>query len=69
MSGSFESVPWNACVHRLDPGLFSHPKEILGNGVRTQLTPREQCCLLEAQRRIKTTTLHHAGQQVQHTTD
>ena len=25
-SGSFESVRWNACVHRLD----SHPKEFLG---------------------------------------
>ena len=27
MSGSFETVPWNACVHRLDLGLYSHPKE------------------------------------------
>ena len=35
MSGSFESVRWNACVHRLDLGLYSHPKEFLGNGVRT----------------------------------
>ena len=30
MSGSFESVWWNACVHRLDLGLYSHPKELLG---------------------------------------
>ena len=29
MSGSFESVRWNACVHRLDLGLYSHPKELL----------------------------------------
>ena len=29
MSGSFESVRWNACVHRLDLGLFSHQKELL----------------------------------------
>ena len=29
-SGSFESVRWNACVHRLDLGLYSHPKEFLG---------------------------------------
>ena len=34
MSGSFESVRWNACVHRLNFGLYSHPKEFLGNGVR-----------------------------------
>ena len=27
MSGSFESVQWNECVHRLN----SHPKEVLGN--------------------------------------
>ena len=27
MSGSFESLRWNACVHRLDLGLYSHPKE------------------------------------------
>ena len=32
MSGSFESVRWNACVHRVDLGLYSHPKEFLGNG-------------------------------------
>ena len=35
MSRSFESMRWNACVHRLDLGLYSQPKEFLGNGVRT----------------------------------
>ena len=35
MSGSFESVRWNACVHRLDLHLYSHQKQFLGNGVRT----------------------------------
>ena len=25
--GSIESVQWNACVRRLDLGLYSHPKE------------------------------------------
>ena len=35
MSGSFESVWRNAYVHRLDLGLYSHPIEIRGNGVRT----------------------------------
>ena len=34
MSGSFESVRWNACVHRLHLGFYTHPKEILGNGVK-----------------------------------
>ena len=36
MSGSFESLRWNACVHRLDLSLYSHPKEFLGIVVRTQ---------------------------------
>ena len=40
MSGSFESVRWNACVHRLDLGLYSHPKEFLGNGVRTRVNSK-----------------------------
>ena len=35
MSGSFESVRLNACVHRLDLGLYSHPKVFWGNGVKT----------------------------------
>ena len=37
MSGSFESVRWNACVHRLDLGFYSHPKKFWGNGVRTHV--------------------------------
>ena len=40
MSGSFESVQWNASVHRLDLGLYSHPKEFGGNGFRTMLAQR-----------------------------
>ena len=35
MSGSFESVQWKECVHRLHLGLYSHQKKVLGNGVRT----------------------------------
>ena len=35
MSGSFESVWWNACVHRLDLGLYSHLTEFWGTRVRT----------------------------------
>ena len=44
MSRSFESVRWNACVHRLDLGLYSHTEEFWRNGVRT---PREKSPLLE----------------------
>ena len=40
MSGSLESVRWNACVHRLDLGLYSHPSEPM-------LTPREKSPILE----------------------
>ena len=42
MSGSFESVQWNACVQRLDLGLHSNPKEFLGNGVRTRVNFKRQ---------------------------
>ena len=64
-SGSFESVWWKAYVHRLDLGLYSHPKEFWGNGVRTHVSskgkipsPRKD----SPQRRIEPTTLHQAGQ-------
>ena len=40
MSGSFESEQWNACLHRLDLGLYSHPKEFWGNGVRTHVNSK-----------------------------
>ena len=36
MSGFFQSLWWNACVQRLDLGLYSHPKES-----EPMLTPRE----------------------------
>ena len=37
----FESVRWNVCVHRLDFGLYSHPKEFRGeNGVRTHVNSK-----------------------------
>ena len=88
MSGSFESVVrWNACVHRLDLGLYSHPLVFLlllflfcfvflggggGEGVESDsmLTPREKSSLPEifSHKRIEPTTLHQAGQRVQHTT-
>ena len=37
MSGSSESVRWNVCVHRLDLGLYSHPKKFWWNLVRTHV--------------------------------
>ena len=40
MSGYFESVRWNACVHRLDLGLYSHLKEFWRNGVRTHVNSK-----------------------------
>ena len=39
-SGSFKSVRWNTCVHRLELGLFSRPKEFWGNGVRTHVNSK-----------------------------
>ena len=42
MSGSFESVRWNALVHRLDLGLYSHLKEFGENGVRTHVNSKEK---------------------------
>ena len=40
MSGSFESMRWNACVHRLDLGLYSHPIDFWGNRVRTHVNSK-----------------------------
>ena len=40
MSGSFESVWWHACVHKLDLGLYSRPEMFLRNGVRTHVNSK-----------------------------
>ena len=40
MSGSFESVWWNVCVHKPDLGLYSHLKEFWGNGVKTHVNSK-----------------------------
>ena len=78
MPGSSECLRWNVCVHRLDLGLYSHPKEFWGNGVRTQVNskgkslpppPPSLTGRILPQRRIEPTTLHQAGQQAQHTTN
>ena len=69
MSGSFESMRWNACVNRLDLGLYPHPKELQGMESEPMLTPREKSSLPEAQWRVEPTMLHHAGQRTLHTAD
>ena len=40
MSGSFESVLGNACVHRLDLRLYSNPNEFKGNGIRIHVSSK-----------------------------
>ena len=42
MSGSFESVRWNACMHRLDLGLYSYPEEFSVIVFRTRVTSNEK---------------------------
>ena len=37
-----ESVGWNACIHRLELGLYSHPREFWGIESEPILTPREK---------------------------
>ena len=69
MSGSLESVPWNACVHRLDLGLYSYLKSFGGIVSETKLTAREKSPVPEAQRRFEPVTLHHTRQPAQLTTD
>ena len=39
MSGSFESMQWNACVHRW---VIISSERVLGNGVRTQVNSKEK---------------------------
>ena len=68
MSGSFESVQWNVCVHRLDYTLIR--KSFKGMKSEPLLTPMEKSPTSEKkspQRRIEPSTLHQAGQRVQHT--
>ena len=70
MSESSESVRWNACVHRLHLGFYSHLEKFLGMESEPMITPREKSHLLEnSQRRIEPTTLHQAGQPAQRTTN
>ena len=47
MSGSLESVRWNACVHRLHLSLYSYPKEFGGMESEPMSTPRKKSPPLE----------------------
>ena len=72
MSVSSESVRWNACVHRLDPGLHSHPKEFLRNGVRTHDNSKGKIPStgkVFPQRRIEPMMLQQTRQRAQHTSN
>ena len=42
MSGSFESVRWNACEHGLDLGFYSRPKEFWGTEWEPMLIPSKK---------------------------
>ena len=48
MSGPFESMQWNTCMHRLDFGLYSHLKELKGMVSEPMITNREISPLPEA---------------------
>ena len=70
MSGSFESLRLNACVHRLDIDLYSQSKEFGEMESEPILTPRKKNPFHRRIRGgIEPATLHHAGQLAQHTTD
>ena len=56
-------------MHRLDLGLYSHPKEFGGNGVRTHVNSKGKIPSTRKkspQRRIEPTTLHPTRQWAQH---
>ena len=61
---------WNACVYRVNLGLYSHPKEFWGNGIRTHVNSNGKTPSTEQnspQRRIEPMSLHQVGQRTQHT--
>ena len=56
-------------MHRLDLGLYSHPKEFWGNAVRTHVHSKGNIPSTESQRSIEPTKLHQAEKRAQHTTN
>ena len=72
--GSLKSVRWNVCRHRLDLSLYSHPKELWVNGVRTHVSsqgknpsPGEILLRGGSNPRLHAGQ-HQAGQRAQHIT-
>ena len=56
----------NSCAHRLDLGLYSHPKEFWWNGIRTHINSKGK---IPSTGRLEPATLHLAGQRIHLTTD
>ena len=54
MSGSFQFVRSNPCVHRLDLGLYSHQKEFWGNGVRSHVNSKGKIPSTESSEEVQT---------------
>ena len=70
MSGSFESVRWNAQTR--PRFILSSERVFWGNGVRTHVKSKEKISkspLPEAQRRFEPAKLQYTGHRAQHTTD
>ena len=57
------------CAQTRPRFILSSERVLGGMEAEPMLIPREKSSVLEAQRRIKPTRLHHTGQQAQHTTD
>ena len=69
MSGTFESLQWNACVHRLDIGLYSYSKEFFENGVRTHVNSKGQIPFTSSSEEDRTHDTSSRRTVAQHTSD
>ena len=61
MSGSFESLRWNACVHKLNLGLYSRPKEFGGHGVRNHADSKGKIPSTGASDEVRTHISYDSG--------
>ena len=50
----FESMPWNASVHRVDLSLYSRLKKSLGMESDSMLTPREKSPVVDSSKQRQT---------------
>ena len=70
MSGSFESMWWNACVHRLDFDLYSHLiRKSFWEWSQNPWYLQGKNPIYQRLRRVKPAMLCHTGQRTQHTTE